>query len=109
MVEEGEDIAPFESFTVEDAGGATPPPPKSEPKQEPAEVSQPAEADSGAAPPSSPPPPPKDALSQAAESESTGGRLETSLDRQLKISPAAVKLALEKGISINSVKGTGSG
>ena len=109
MVEEGEDIAPFESFTVEDAGGATPPPPKSEPKQEPAEVSQPAEADSGAAPPSSPPPPPKDALSQAAESESTGGRLETSLDRQLKISPAAVKLALEKGISINSIKGTGSG
>jgi len=104
MVEEGEDIAPFENFTVEDAGGAKAPP-KPEPKQEPAEESQLREAGSDTAPP----PPPKDSLSQAIESESTGGRLETSLDRQPKISPAAVKLALEKGISINSVKGTGPG
>ena len=103
MVEEGEDIAPFESFTVEDAGGATAPP-KPEPTQESVEVSQPGEAGSGAALP-----PPRDSLSQATESESTGGRLETSLNRQPKINPAAVKLALEKGISINSVKGTGPG
>lgn len=107
MVEEGEDVAPFESFTVEDAGG-TKAPSKPEPKQEPAEASQPKEG-SDAAPPPPPTPPPRDSIPQATESDSTGGRLETSLDRQLKISPAAVKLALEKWISINSVKGTGSG
>lgn len=101
MVEEGEDIAPFQGFTIEDAGGDKAPA-KSEQKQEAAEASEPPSSDSGTALT-----PAESSTSQAAESESTGARLETSLDRQPKISPAAVKLALEKGIAIGSVKGTG--
>lgn len=103
MVEEGEDIAPFESFTIEDAGGDKAPPPKQETKQEAAEVSEPPSSQPETAPPTPPEPSPP----PAAEPESTGGRLETSLDRRGKISPAAAQLALEKGIAIGSVKGTG--
>lgn len=100
MVEEGEDVAPFESFSVEDAGGDKAPA-KQEQKQEAAEASEPPPSGSGTAPT------PSETTSQATESESTGARLETSLDRSPKISPAAVKLALEKGIAIGSVNGTG--
>lgn len=100
MVEEGEDIAPFESFTIEDAGGDKAPA-KAEQKQEAAEASEPPSSPSDTAPT------PTETASQATESESTGARLQTSLDRSPQISPAAVKLALEKGIAIGSVKGTG--
>jgi len=102
MVEEGEDVAPFESFTIEDAGGAAPA--KPEPKQESAETSEPPPSDSSAAPT-----PSESSAAVAAESDSTGARIETSLDRLPKISPAAVKVALEKGIAIGSIKGTGPG
>ena len=101
MVEEGEDVAPFESFTVEDAGGAKAPA-KSEQKQESQETSEPSPSSSSAAPT-----PTEDSAAVAAESDSTGSRIETSLDRVPKISPAAIKVALEKGIAIGSIKGTG--
>jgi len=101
MVEEGTDVSAFESFSIEDAGGDKAPA-KEAPKEEasksaekPAE-SEPAEKDSGSA-----------IVSQ--ESDSTGKRLETALDRLPKISAAATKLALEKGIAIGSIKGTGVG
>ena len=103
MVEEGEDISAFESFTLEDAGGEKAPP-KEKPKEEAAESSEPADTGSGTAPPEAESPKP-----QAQESESTGGRLETSLDREPTVSPAAKKLALERGIPISKVKGTGPG
>jgi pyruvate dehydrogenase E2 component (dihydrolipoamide acetyltransferase) len=108
MVEEGEDVSAFESFTVDDAGGD-----KSASKDKPKEES----VDSSDPPKDSKPSPKeseKDASSStssssAVESDSTGGRLETALSRSPKISPAAQKLALEKGVAIGGLKGTGPG
>ena len=103
MVEEGEDISAFESFTLEDAGGEKAPP-KNESKQEAAEASEPPSSDTETAPA-------KEATSvpEAQESDTTGTTLETSLDREPSASPLAKKLALERGVPINKVKGTGPG
>ncbi|KAI9807414.1 MAG: pyruvate dehydrogenase complex dihydrolipoamide acetyltransferase component (E2) [Piccolia ochrophora] len=104
MVEEGEDIAPFESFTLEDAGGEKAPAQPS--KEEAAESSEPSDTGSG----TSPPPPkeePKSSKPAAQESESSGGRLQTSLERSPALSPRAKALALEKGVPIQQVKGSG--
>ena len=103
MVEEGEDISAFESFTLEDAGGEKAPP-KDKPKEEAAEASEPPETGSGTAPPKAEAP-----KSQEPEPETSGGRLETSLDREPAVSPLAKKLALERGVPINKIKGTGQG
>ena len=102
LVEEGEDISPFESFTLEDAGGEKAPP-KEAPKEEATESSEPPDTGSSTAPPPSEPTP------EPQESESTGGRLQTSLDREPAASPSAKVLALEKGVPIKQVKGTGPG
>ena len=75
MVEEGEDVSAFESFTLDDAGGEKAPP-KEKPEEEAAEASEKPDSDSGSAPPSS-----DDSAPPAQESESKGTRLETSLDR----------------------------
>ena len=109
MVEEGTDVAPFESFTVEDAGGAKEPP-KQAPKEEALESSEPPDSGSKTSPStldksesnSQPAPEPQ-------EPESAGGRLQTSLDREPSMSPAAKALALELGVPIKAVKGTGPG
>ena len=107
MVGEGVDIEPFSSFTLEDAGGEkTPPPPP--PKQEAADASEPPGSDSGTAPPT-----PSSSKSSggeepvARESESTGGRLQTSLEREPAASPYIKSLALEKGVRLQDIKGTG--
>ena len=110
MVEEGTDIAPFESFTLDDAGGEKAPP-KSEGGEEAAESSEPPDTGSQTSPstlgkdkvsePSSTPEP--------QESESTGGRLQPSLDRAPSASPSAKALALERGVPIGQIKGTGPG
>ena len=109
MVEEGTDVAPFESFTVEDAGGAKEPP-KQAPKEEASESSEPADSGSKTAPSTLEKP---DSKSQPApepqESETAGGKLQTSLDREPSMSPAAKALALEFGVPIKAVKGTGPG
>lgn len=106
MVEEGEDVSAFESFTLEDAGGEKKPPAQP-PKEEASESSEPPDTGSKTAPPTSsegaePKPAP-----QSQESDSTGGRLQTSLERDPKISPHAKALALERGVPISQVKGTG--
>ncbi|XP_014556472.1 hypothetical protein COCVIDRAFT_99753 [Bipolaris victoriae FI3] len=104
MVEEGEDVSAFESFSIEDAGGDKKA--ASSPKQgEASEASEPPN-NSG----SKTAPPAKEQSAPAAiESDSTGARLETALQRQPAISPAVKKLALEKGVPIGSIKGTGKG
>ncbi|OJJ47061.1 hypothetical protein ASPZODRAFT_131992 [Penicilliopsis zonata CBS 506.65] len=97
LVEEGADVSAFESFTAEDAGG------DKAPAQ--AEKSQEAEskpADNAA--PEAPAPEPT-----AEEPETSGERLQPSLDREAAISPAAKALALEKGVPIKALKGTGRG
>lgn len=103
MVEEGTDVSEFDSFTLEDAGGEKSPP-KEAPKEEASESSEKPASGSGTAPESEPEPAPK-----AQESDSTGGKLETSLDREPNASPAAKKAALEKGVPLGSIKGTGPG
>ncbi|KEY66637.1 hypothetical protein S7711_01932 [Stachybotrys chartarum IBT 7711] len=93
LVDEGADIAAFDKFTAEDAGGAAKPvEPKKEEKSE--------SSDSGSS--SAPAPEPE----QYASSE---GKLQTALEREPNAVPAAVRLAREKGISLQGVKGTGKG
>ena len=104
MVEEGQDVGPFESFTLEDAGGEKAPPPP--PKEEAADASEPPGTGSQTAPPSKDKEP-SESTPIAQESESSGGRLQTSLEREPAISPLAKALALEKGVPIKEVKGSG--
>jgi pyruvate dehydrogenase E2 component (dihydrolipoamide acetyltransferase) len=102
LVEEGADVSAFEAFSIDDAGGDKEPP-KDKPEKESTDSSD---------PPKDAKPSPKEVETKASspiESDSTGGRLETALSRTPKISPAAQKLALEKGIAISSIKGTGPG
>ncbi|KAL8743791.1 MAG: hypothetical protein Q9190_003886 [Brigantiaea leucoxantha] len=104
MIEEGEDASPFESFTLEDAGGDKAPP-KKEAKEEAAESSEPADTGSKTAPPKAEP----KSEPEPQEPESAGGRLQTSLDRQPNASPSAKSLALQRGVPIKEVRGTGPG
>src|SRR5271155_194501 len=101
MVDEGTDISEFESFTLGDAGGEKAPP-KEAPKEEASQSSE---------PPAAAPPPmeKKESVPEPQESDSKGGRLETSLDREPSASPAAKALALERGVPLKAVKGTGPG
>ncbi|OJI81749.1 hypothetical protein ASPTUDRAFT_77047 [Aspergillus tubingensis CBS 134.48] len=94
LVEEGVDVAAFEAFSLADAGGEKAAPAAEESKQE----SKAAEA----APVSEPAP-------AAVEPETSGEKLQPSLDREPSISPAAKALALEKGVPIKALKGTGRG
>lgn len=108
MIEEG-DVSAFESFTLEDAGGEKAPP-KDAPKEEASESSEPPDSGSQTSPSKLVKGEPKSAPApDPQESESTGGRLETSLDRQPNASPSAKALALERGVPIKQVKGTGPG
>lgn len=109
MVEEGEDVSAFESFTLDDAGGEQAPP-KEAPKEEAAESSEPPDSGAATSPSTlgkgeSKPEP----IPEPQESESTGGHLQTSLDREPSASPSAKALALERGVPIKQVKGTGEG
>lgn len=105
MAEEGTDAAEFESFTLDDAGGEKTSP-KEAPKEEAAESSESPDTGSQTAPP---PKESKEAAPEPQESDSTGGKLEPSLNREPNASPSAKVLALEKGVPLKSVKGTGPG
>jgi pyruvate dehydrogenase E2 component (dihydrolipoamide acetyltransferase) len=106
MVEEGEDVSAFESFTLEDAGGEKEPQlrhPKKRHHNPPSRLTlapkphlhtRKRRFETGA-------------QARVTKSESTGERLQTSLEREPKASPAAKALALEKGVPIGQVKGTG--
>jgi pyruvate dehydrogenase E2 component (dihydrolipoamide acetyltransferase) len=98
MIEEGADASAFESFSLEDAGGdktaAAPP------KEEASESSEPADSGSNTAPPAQP---------QSKEPESTGGKLQPALDREPNATPAAKRLALESGVKLSGIKGSGPG
>ncbi len=110
MVEEGTDVAAFESFSLDDAGGEKAPPAK-ESKEEAAESSEPADTGSKTSPSTLPTKDSskEDSAPEPQESESSGGRLQTALERQPSISPSAKALALERGVPIKQVKGTGPG
>ena len=103
MVEDSSDVGAFESFTLDDAGGEKTPP-KEAPKEEAAESSEPPQTGSTTAPP-----PKEEPKPASQESDSTGERLQTSLDREPNASPVAKALALEKGVPLKGIKGTGPG
>ena len=92
-VEDASDVAAFESFSLEDAGGSkapAPPPKKTVDSPEP---------------PKKETPTPK---LQAYEPESSGKPLETVLERdRIFASPLAKKIALEYGVPLKNIKGTG--
>lgn len=106
LVEEGGDVSAFESFTLEDAGGDKTPP-KEAPKQEASQATEAPDSGSGTAPAKEDTK--EEPEPQAQESSSTGKPLEAVIDREPNISFAAKKLALEKGVPIKSIKGTGPG
>jgi pyruvate dehydrogenase E2 component (dihydrolipoamide acetyltransferase) len=89
MVEEGEDVSAFDSFTLEDAGGQKEAP-KQAPKEEASESSEAAGTGSGTAPPPSSAPVPE-------ETESSGGKLQSALDRYLKSEKEGKKAASGAG------------
>ncbi|KAK3399695.1 2-oxoacid dehydrogenases acyltransferase-domain-containing protein [Sordaria brevicollis] len=94
LVEEGTDVSAFKDFTLKDAGGETSPAvPKDEPKSE----------ETASAPTPAPTP--------APEPENTGfkGRIQTALEREPNAVPAAKRLAIEKGVNLSTVKGSGPG
>ncbi|KAH6629568.1 dihydrolipoamide acetyltransferase component of pyruvate dehydrogenase [Boeremia exigua] len=101
MVEEGADVSAFANFSIEDAGGDKKADTPSK-QGNAAEASEPADSGSKTAPP-------KQEAPVSQESDSTGNRLETSLQRQPGFSPAVKALALEKGIALKDIKGTGRG
>jgi pyruvate dehydrogenase E2 component (dihydrolipoamide acetyltransferase) len=105
MVDEGTNISEFESFTLEDAGGEKASA-KEAPKEEASQSSEPPDSSSGTSPA---PMEKKESAPEPQESDSKGGRLETSLDREPNASPAAKVLALERGVPLKAVKGTGPG
>ncbi|KAI1419411.1 dihydrolipoamide acetyltransferase component [Xylaria sp. FL1777] len=94
LVEEGTDVSAFESFSLSDAGGdAAAPAAKEEQKS--------TESTTRSAPVLTSAPEPAEYASE--------GRIETALDREPNISPAAKRLAKENGVNIASLKGTGPG
>lgn len=101
MIEEGEDASAFDSFTLEDAGGEKEPAPP--PKEEASESSEPADSSSGTAPA------PKSKPAPEPESSGPSGKLQSALDRIPNASAAAVRLAIETGVKITGIKGTGTG
>lgn len=102
MIEEGGDASAFESFTLEDAGGEKKPAPP--PKEEASESSEPPSTGSSTAPPAK-----EESTPAPEETESSGGKLQPAMDRQPNASAAAVRLAIETGVKIIGLKGTGTG
>ncbi|OQO02184.1 Dihydrolipoyllysine-residue acetyltransferase component of pyruvate dehydrogenase complex, mitochondrial [Cryoendolithus antarcticus] len=105
MVEDAGDVEAFADFSVEDAGGNKDKPAADKKAgQEDINASEPPSSSSSTAPEPTP-----SSTPASSESESTGERLQTVLEREPAIAPAAKALALEKGIAIGSIKGSGPG
>jgi pyruvate dehydrogenase E2 component (dihydrolipoamide acetyltransferase) len=101
MIEDGEDISAFDAFTLEDAGGVDSA--AASPKEEASQSSESASTKSGTAAPA------QESAPAAEETESSGGALQLALDRIPNASAAAVRLAIENGVKITTLKGTGKG
>jgi len=101
MIEEGGDASAFESFSLDDAGGEKEAP--APPKEESSESSESADSGSNTAPP-------KESKSEPVpEDTSSGGKLQSALERMPNASAAAIRLAIETGVKITGLKGTGTG
>jgi pyruvate dehydrogenase E2 component (dihydrolipoamide acetyltransferase) len=100
LVEEGTDVKAFENFSLKDAGGEAAPPP---PKKEKSDESSSSDSSSDSATPAPTPEP------EPQDTGASEGKLQTALDREPNISAAAKRLAIEKGVNVSGLKGTGSG
>lgn len=107
MVEEGADVSAFESFTIDDAGGDAAPA-KDAPKEEASQSTESPDSGSGTAPPKGESES-KEPAPEAQESDSTGDKLEAVIDRQPNVTFSAKQLAVEKGVPLKGLKGTGPG
>lgn len=114
MVEEGAEVSAFADFTLEDAGGGKPEP--AEPKKEDgSSASSPASSSSSSSAEQTTPSAQESGSaateqSQAIEPENiTIDRLEAALEREALIAPGVKNLALEKGVPLKAIKGTGPG
>ncbi|KAI5285479.1 pyruvate dehydrogenase complex dihydrolipoamide acetyltransferase component (E2), partial [Ascosphaera aggregata] len=107
LVEDGAEVAAFADFTLEDAGGSSPSPSpassESAKKEEtkPEQQQQPQKQEQST--------PASTTTATTTEPDYTIDKLEAAIDREGLITPAAKKLALELGVAISSVKGTGPG
>src|SRR5438034_371219 len=101
MVEEGTDIGQFEAFTLEDAGAQHAPAIEKDGEKAPESTKRPEDEEE------SPALPTVDESKPVPEPDTTGEKLEPSLDREPLISPSVKALALERGVPLNSVRGTG--
>lgn len=101
MVGEGEDTSAFADFTLADAGGEKSAP--APPKEEASQSSEKSDTQSGTAPPA------PESTSAPEQPVSSGGRLQPAMERAINASSAAIKLAIETGVKIAGVRGTGIG
>ncbi|EPE10924.1 dihydrolipoyllysine-residue acetyltransferase component-pyruvate dehydrogenase complex [Ophiostoma piceae UAMH 11346] len=95
LVEEGGDVSAFENFSLADAGGDAAP-----------AAAAPAPAESAPAPT----PTPAAESAPVEQNTSTGPvRLQTALAREPNIAAAAKRLAIESGVKVSGLKGSGPG
>ncbi|KIH92633.1 pyruvate dehydrogenase E2 component (dihydrolipoamide acetyltransferase) [Sporothrix brasiliensis 5110] len=98
LVEEGGDVSAFEGFTLADAGGDAAPAASESKDAAPAESA-----------PTPAPTPSESAAPAEPEDNSSPGRLQTALEREPNIGAAAKRLAIEKGVKLDGLKGSGPG
>ncbi|RDW24230.1 2-oxoacid dehydrogenases acyltransferase-domain-containing protein [Yarrowia lipolytica] len=102
-VEDEADVAAFKDFTIDDAGGVPKPPKTEEQKEEEeyeAEKAEKAEKEAEAS---------KEAASPAPSSQSSAPAAPTPPSSRIFASPMAKTIALEKGIKLSEIKGSGPG
>ncbi|CAG81400.1 YALI0D23683p [Yarrowia lipolytica CLIB122] len=102
-VEDEADVAAFKDFTIDDAGGVPKPPKTEEQKEEEeyeAEKAEKAEKEAEAS---------KETASPAPSSQSSAPAAPTPPSSRIFASPMAKTIALEKGIKLSEIKGSGPG
>lgn len=103
-VEDADDVAAFADFTAADAGSAAPAaaPASSESKKSEPSSSEPAESKKESSEPSS-------SEKQSSSSLSSSSSESSEPSDRIKASPIAKMIALEKGIPLKDIKGSGPG
>ncbi|TID18168.1 hypothetical protein CANINC_003909 [Pichia inconspicua] len=95
-VEDEADVAAFENFTAADADDTSAPSPAPAAAETPAEDKK-----------STPPPPPSNSTSSAKQAAQSSAPSTTTTTDRIIASPLAKTIALEKGVSLKGIKGTG--
>jgi pyruvate dehydrogenase E2 component (dihydrolipoamide acetyltransferase) len=99
MVEDEGSVEAFKEFTIDDAGGAKAPPKPSAEEEKPAEKEEPKESKE----------PKEEQKDSAPKKESKDETPAPDFGGPIAASPIARRLALERGVPLKSIKGTGPG